>query len=61
MRRAAAEIGGNMVLLSHADTEQLTARDVWGPPGDAAPVIRAIKDRFDPQGILNPGRLDFGS
>ena len=52
---------GNVVVLSHADNRQLTARDVWGPPGDAATVIRAIKDRFDPQGILNPGRLDYGS
>ncbi len=61
LRGAAAEAGGNVVLLSHADDRQLTARDVWGPPGDAATVVRAIKDRFDPQGILNPGRLDYGS
>ena len=61
LRRGATAAGGNVVLLSHADTEQLTARDVWGPPGDAVAVIRAIKDRFDPQGILNPGRLEFGT
>ena len=37
----------------------LTGRDLWGPPGDGAAVMRAIKDRFDPQGLLNPGRFVY--
>jgi len=32
------------------------AIDPWGPIGDALPVMRAIKQRFDPDGILNAGR-----
>lgn len=30
--------------------------DVWGPIGDALPLNRAVKQQFDPAGILNPGR-----
>ena len=30
--------------------------DVWGPIGDAAPLMRTVKRQFDPGGILNPGR-----
>ena len=56
-RPAVADFGGNMVLLCAPDDEELTAADIWGPPTDAAGVMRAVKDRFDPQGILNPGRV----
>jgi glycolate oxidase FAD binding subunit len=31
--------------------------DVWGDAPDSLPVMRSIKDRFDPNGILNPGRF----
>ncbi|MCH8987703.1 MAG: FAD-binding oxidoreductase [Chloroflexi bacterium] len=31
--------------------------DVWGDPPDSLAVMRRIKDRFDPGGILNPGRF----
>jgi len=30
--------------------------DVWGPAGSTAPVLRALKQTFDPAGILNAGR-----
>lgn len=30
--------------------------DVWGPIGDGLPLMRAVKQQFDPAGILNPGR-----
>jgi glycolate dehydrogenase FAD-binding subunit len=46
---------GSAVLVRGSD--QLKARvDVWGPMGDAFSVMRAIKQRFDPLEILNPGR-----
>jgi len=31
--------------------------DVWGDAPDSLAVMRQIKDRFDPRGILNPGRF----
>ena len=34
--------------------------DVWGPPGDALPLMRRVKAEFDPKGILNPGRFVGG-
>jgi glycolate oxidase FAD binding subunit len=31
--------------------------DVWGPAGDAQPLMVRIKQRFDPDGTLSPGRF----
>jgi FAD/FMN-containing dehydrogenase len=30
--------------------------DRWGPMGDAWPLMRALKNRFDPRNTLNPGK-----
>ncbi len=30
--------------------------DAWGPPAATLPTMRALKDRFDPAGVLAPGR-----
>ena len=32
-----------------------TADDRWGSIGDAQPLMRAVKARFDPHHILNAG------
>jgi glycolate oxidase FAD binding subunit len=34
--------------------------DVWGSPSDAQPLMVRLKQRFDPDGILNPGRFVGG-
>jgi len=34
--------------------------DAWGEPGSAIRIMRRIKERFDPHGILNPGRFVGG-
>jgi len=34
--------------------------DVWGPVGDAYPLMRGLKEQFDPERILNPGRFVGG-
>ncbi|MDR7572200.1 MAG: FAD-linked oxidase C-terminal domain-containing protein, partial [Armatimonadota bacterium] len=31
--------------------------DIWGPPPPALAIMREIKQRFDPRGLLNPGRF----
>jgi glycolate oxidase FAD binding subunit len=34
--------------------------DVWGSTGDTSPLMRRVKQQFDPGGILNPGRFVGG-
>jgi glycolate oxidase FAD binding subunit len=34
--------------------------DVWGPPPSTFSLMREIKHRFDPHGLLNPGRFLAG-
>jgi glycolate oxidase FAD binding subunit len=31
--------------------------DLWGAGKDALPLMRRIKEQFDPARILNPGRF----
>ena len=31
--------------------------DHWGPVGDAFPLMQRVKERFDPERRLSPGRL----
>lgn len=54
--RAALEAdGGSLVILRQP--ENLDGLDAWGNPGDALPLMRALKRQFDPRGTLNPGRF----
>jgi glycolate oxidase FAD binding subunit len=46
---------GNVAVL-RADPELKTHVDVWGPPASAMAVGRALKQMFDPAGILNAAR-----
>jgi glycolate oxidase FAD binding subunit len=36
------------------------AFDAWGHPGDALPLMRAVKHQLDPNNTLNPGRFVGG-
>jgi glycolate oxidase FAD binding subunit len=57
LRPAAIAAGGNLVVLSSPNGTTLTANEIWGPPPNGAMVMRALRQRFDPDGILNPGRF----
>jgi glycolate oxidase FAD binding subunit len=55
LRRDTTARRGSAVLLS-APPDLKLKLGAWGPIGDAAPIMRAVKSQFDPRGTLNPGR-----
>ncbi len=59
LRAIAVAHGGTMTVLKRPDGVELTAADLWGPPGPEIRIMRAIKERFDPRNILNPGRFVY--
>ena len=48
------------VVIRHASAEVRRGADVFGDLGDALPLMRRIKERFDPARILSPGRFATG-
>ena len=46
---------GSVVLL-RGQPELKHHIDTWGPLGNVVETMRAVKQQFDPMGILNPGR-----
>jgi glycolate oxidase FAD binding subunit len=59
LRKGLAPYDGSAVVLQ-APPEVKVGLDVWGPVGDALPLMRRVKDRFDPEGRLSPGRFVGG-
>lgn len=58
--RSAARAGSGHVVLEAAPEWAKVARDVYGEATDEWRLSRALKARFDPAGILNPGRFVGG-
>ena len=56
LRGRIAEIGGNLVVERAALAVRALV-DAWGGVGKAEGLMRAIKSRFDPDSLLNPGRF----
>lgn len=49
------------VMLESCPTEvKRIAGDPWGPPRADLPLMRKVKDSFDPQRVLSPGRFTGG-
>ena len=59
LRTFAGGKGGSLVVLE-APPDVKTQLDVWGPVGNTLPLMKGLKDQFDPQRILNPGRFVGG-
>jgi glycolate oxidase FAD binding subunit len=53
--RAWAESVGGTLVTSEAPAAIRNAFDPWGAPPPAFALMRALKERFDPQRRLNPG------
>ena len=47
--------GEGSAVVRRAGPELRRLVDPWGRIGDALPIMRRIKARFDPDGRLNPG------
>jgi glycolate oxidase FAD binding subunit len=58
VRARAASYGGSVVVLQ-APADVKAAVDVWGPVA-GLDLMRAVKNRFDPQRRLAPGRFVGG-
>jgi glycolate oxidase FAD binding subunit len=58
LRVALEDDGGSLVILSRPT--ELDTLDAWGNPGDALPLMRAVKNQLDPKDTLNPGRFVGG-
>jgi glycolate oxidase FAD binding subunit len=59
LRPLADATAAKLVVLKYPEAETLTRHDVWGPSSNGIVVMQSLKDRFDPAGILNPGRFVF--
>lgn len=53
----AARATGADLLFEALSLDARRDVDVFGDPGGGLPIARALKERFDPAGILNPGRF----
>ena len=54
--RTHCEAAGGFLSVLQAPVDVKQKIDVWGYRGNAVPLMREIKQQFDPAGILNPGR-----
>jgi glycolate oxidase FAD binding subunit len=50
--------GGSLVV--HQAPAVVSRMEAWGNGGDALPLMRAVKQQFDPKSTLNPGRFVGG-
>ncbi|WP_262847094.1 FAD-binding oxidoreductase [Sphaerisporangium corydalis] len=58
LRSGVAADGGRLVVWT-APPDAAARLDRWGPVG-AASLMRRVRERFDPEGRMSPGRLDVG-
>lgn len=60
LQPAAAAAGGNVIVLACSEGE-LTRQATWGAASADAELMRVVKNQFDPEGLLNPGRFVYGT
>ncbi|MDP9427411.1 MAG: FAD-binding oxidoreductase [Actinomycetota bacterium] len=59
LRAALAPYDGTAVVLRAPEAARATL-DHWGPVGDALDLMRRVKERFDPERRMSPGRFVGG-
>ena len=55
--RARAGAAGGTLIIERAPAEIKRALDAWGDMGNAAALMRQVKEQLDPQGMLSPARF----
>lgn len=58
--RAHCKAQGGFLTILEAPVALKQSLDVWGYSGSALNAMRKLKEHFDPQGLLNPGRFVGG-
>ena len=58
--RASATGANGTLVIERASAAVRGEADAWGDLGSTAELMRSIKARFDPQGLLNPGKFVLG-
>ena len=59
LRREAIAMGGQLTVTRGLAALSLNF-DAWGDPGASLQLMKRLKERFDPHGVLNPGRFVGG-
>ncbi|MBI3089442.1 MAG: FAD-binding oxidoreductase [Candidatus Tectomicrobia bacterium] len=57
-QRAVAQ--GGCLILERAEPAFKQHCETWGEVGGALPIMRALKQQYDPNGVMNPGRFAGG-
>ncbi|HEV3004729.1 MAG TPA: FAD-binding oxidoreductase [Pirellulales bacterium] len=60
LQPAAVAAGGNVIVWS-CRCGELTRQAIWGANRGDAELMRSVKRRFDPKGLLNPDRFVYGT
>jgi glycolate oxidase FAD binding subunit len=58
LREQFERTAGSLFIAYHP--AGMPSLDAWGDPGDALPVMKAVKQQLDPKNTLNPGRFVGG-
>jgi glycolate oxidase FAD binding subunit len=58
LRTELEHVGGSLIVLHRP--AGIAPLEAWGNAGDALPLMRAVKQQFDPNSTLNPGRFVGG-
>jgi glycolate oxidase FAD binding subunit len=58
--RANTEAAGGNLFIERAPPGVRREADAWGDIGATSSLMRSIKEKFDPQSILNPGKYVAG-
>ncbi len=59
LQPAAAAHHGSLLILSNPSGSEMTHQSVWGGLDVPFSLMSAVKQKFDPKNILNPGRFVY--